>query len=126
MPVSQPTLLLVTSDPQLQYLITRYGEQGGCQVRSVDTVEGAMLLMREERPASVLLHLLSGPNQSWEMFRRLKASPAAEGIPLTVISALADEARARDEGAAYWLWQPVMYVDFLAALAATKVLEPCG
>jgi putative two-component system response regulator len=123
--VSRPTLLLVTGHPQLLYLITRYGEQSGCLVVGAETVDGAVALLGRERPAAVLLHLLPWPDESWEALRRLKASPAANGIPITIISALADEARARDEGAAHWLWQPVMYADFLAALTATHALpEP--
>jgi putative two-component system response regulator len=120
--VSRPTLLLVTGHPQLLYLITRYGEQSGCLVVGAETVDGAVALLGRERPAAVLLHLLPWPDESWEALRRLKASPAAAGIPITIISALADEARARDEGAAHWLWQPVMYADFLAALSATAAL----
>ena len=125
--MSQQTLLLVSADRQLSYLIARYGEQSGCQVLGVDTVEQALALIGSRRPASVLLHLLAWPDQGWTSVRRLRASPAAHGIPLTIISAVADEARARDEGATCWLWQPVMYDDFVAALAAIAALPaPTG
>ena len=120
--MSRPTLLLVTGHPQLRYLITRYGERSGCLVLGAENVEGAMALLGQERPAALLLHLLPWPDESWAALRRLRSSPEAAGIPITIISALADEARAREEGAAHWLWQPVMYADFLAALSATAAL----
>jgi hypothetical protein len=70
----------------------------------------------------VLLHLLPELHDDWSSLRRLRDDPASYDIPITIISAIADEARARDEGAAYWLWQPVMYADFRAALALAGVL----
>jgi putative two-component system response regulator len=120
--MTHPTLLLIASHPQFIYLIKRYGEQSGCRVISAGTLDTALELMLQDRPAMVLLHLLSWPHDDWQTLRRLKAHRTIGDIPITIISALADEARARDEGAAYWLWQPVMYADFRAALAVTGVL----
>jgi CheY-like chemotaxis protein len=117
-----PTLLLIAAHPQFIYLIKRYGEQSGCRVISAGTVDVALELMPQARPAMVLLHLMSSTHDGWSSLRRLKADLAAYAVPITVISAIADEARARDEGATYWLWQPVMYADFCAALAVTGVL----
>jgi CheY-like chemotaxis protein len=121
-PTTHPTILLITTHPQLIYLIKRYGEQSACHVISASTVEAAIESMLREQPAMVLLHLMVWPHDDWLILRRLKEQPTTDHIPITIISALADETRARDEGAAYWLWQPVMYADFRAALAATGVL----
>lgn len=121
--MSQPTLLLITGNPHLLYLIARYGERSGCRVLGAESVERAIALIGQERPAGVLLHLLSTLGDGWEGMRRLKADPAAEGLPITIISAVADEAGARAEGAAYWMWQPVMYADFVAALSVTGALS---
>ena len=123
-PVIQPTLLLIANHPQFRYLIKRYGEQSGCRVISAGTVDAALELMVPERPALVLLHLMAWPHDGWSILRRLREHREIHNIPITIISSVMDEARARDEGAAYWLWQPVMYTDFLAALTATGVLPP--
>jgi DNA-binding response OmpR family regulator len=122
MPTIQPTILLITTHPQLTYLIKRYGEQSACHVISAGTIETALESMIQDRPAMVLLHLMVWPHDDWQTLRRLKEHSAIGNIPITIISALADEERARHEGAAYWLWQPVMYADFRAALAITGVL----
>lgn len=121
--ITLPSLLLIASHPQFIYLIQRYGERSGCRVVSAESVDTALALMRREQPAMVLLHLMAWPHDDWHMLRRLREHGADSSIPITVISAMADEARARDEGAAYWLWQPVMYADFRAALIATGVLQ---
>jgi CheY-like chemotaxis protein len=123
MPAIPPTLLLIANHPQFIYLIKRYGQQSGCRVLNVGSIEAAIAPLRD-RPAMVLLHLMAWPHDGWPTLRRLKQSGASDGIPITIISALADEERARAEGAAYWLWQPVMYTDFLAALVATGTLPP--
>jgi CheY-like chemotaxis protein len=120
--MSRPTLLLLTGSPQLLYLFSRYGELSGCRVLGADTVEGAAALIGQERPAVVFLHLQPWPDQSWRYMHHIRASPGAAAFPIAIISAVADEARARAEGASYWLWQPVMYADFLAALVATAAL----
>jgi DNA-binding response OmpR family regulator len=120
--VTRPSLLLLTKHPQLTYLIERYGEQSGCRVSSTGAVDAALRMIEQERPAMVLLHLMSWPHEGWPILRRLKEYRATGDIPITIISAIVDEARARDEGASHWLWQPVMYDDFRAALAIAGVL----
>jgi DNA-binding response OmpR family regulator len=121
MVMTPPTLLLIANHLQLLYLIERYAERSGCRLISAGTADVALELMMGDRPAMVLLHLKSWPHD-WPILRRLREHGATHDIPITIISALADEARARDEGATYWLWQPVMYDDFRAALAITGVL----
>ncbi len=124
--VTRPSLLLIANHPQLTYLIKRYGEQSGCRVSSAGAVDAALRLIEQERPAMVLLHLMSWPHEGWPILRRLKEDRAIGDIPITIISAIVDEARARNEGATHWLWQPVMYDHFRAALAITGVLPDNG
>ena len=115
----QPTILLISTHPHFIYLIERYGARSGYRVISVATVESALEALRVARPAMLVLHLTEGPPDGWATLRRLQTDDAMDNIPITVVSALADEARARAEGAAYWLWQPVLYADFLSVLAGT-------
>jgi DNA-binding response OmpR family regulator len=119
---TRPLLLLIANHPQLSYLIERYGERSGCRVISAAAAEPALDLIPREPPAMVLLHVMAWPHDGWPILRRLKQSRAMYTIPITIISAIADEARAREEGARYWLWQPVMYDDFRAVLAIAGVL----
>ena len=117
-----PTLLLIADHPQLIYLIRRYAEQSGCQVVDEGRLDMALELARRELPAMVLLYLMPDVHDDWSSLRHLRAALTPYGIPITIISAIADEARAREEGAACWLWQPVMFADFRTALVLTGVL----
>ena len=119
---TQPSLLLIANNPQFTYLIKRYGERSGCRVRSADSVDRAVERMRQDRPAMVLLHLTGWSHDGWPLLRDLKQLAVTDTIPIAIISAIADEARARAEGVTCWLWQPVMYGDFLIALVAAGVL----
>ena len=122
----QPTILLIASDPQLIYLIRRYAERSGCRMLSAEAPDTALELMSRQAPALVLLHLAAWPHDGWPTLRRLREHSAAQAIPVAIVSPIMDEARAREEGATYWLWQPVMYDDFRAALAAAGVLPQEG
>jgi CheY-like chemotaxis protein len=115
-PPPQPTLLLLSTHPHFIYLIARYGERSGYRVIPVATADNALEMLRVERPAMLLLHLTEGPPDGWATLRRLQTDPAMDNIPITVVSALADESRARAEGAAHWRWPPVMYAEFLSVL----------
>ena len=112
-----PTLLLISIHPHFIYLIKRYGARSGHQVLVVATVAQALVALRVARPVMLLLHLPAEPHDGWAPLRQLHAHPTTHLTPITVISAWADEARARAEGATYWLWQPVLYADFVSALA---------
>ena len=119
---TQPLLLLISDDPQLAYLIGRYCEHSGCRVRHAANVDLAIAAMPLEKPTMLLLHLLStAPQAGWSNLLRLQQSFASETIPITVVSALADEVSARAFGAEYWLWQPVMYNDFHSVLSAARI-----
>lgn len=119
--MAQPTLLLIAEHPQFAYLIRRYGEQAGCLVVGAESADEARAWLAEHAPAMVFLHLGSWPHQGWSLLGQIRQHCADEAIPITVIGSLADEARARAEGARFWLWQPVMYPDFLAVLRAGQV-----
>jgi len=54
----------------------------------------------------------------------VKSGETYKQIPLIVFSAIRDEAHARNEGADYCLWKPIMYDDFLSALEALGVKRP--
>jgi CheY-like chemotaxis protein len=114
----QPTLVLISTHPHFIYLIERYGARSGYRVIPVATAAHALEALRIEHPAMLLLHLTEGPADEWATLRQLQTDHATGNIPITVVSAQADEARARAEGAAHWLWQPVLYADFLSILVA--------
>lgn len=117
--ITQPTLLLIANDLQVRYLIQRYAARSGCRVINTSTADGAVAHILPDRPRMVLIHVLTQSSDGWAVLRQLKAEHTFADIPITVIAAVMDETRARAEGADHWLWQPVMYSDFLAAIVRT-------
>lgn len=114
-------ILLIGDDLQFSYLITRYARSQGCNVINAGSLVEALLTIADERPALIVLHGLLAPADDWCVLRVLKQERTTRSIPVAVCSAAADEVCAREAGADCWLSQPVLYGDFLAALAATEV-----
>jgi CheY-like chemotaxis protein len=117
-PATTPAILLISDDSQFIYLIARYGNRCGGQVISATSLHAALAQIQQARPALVMLDGLLSPPDGWHILRALKADPATRAIPVALASAVGDEARAWEEGADYWLAQPVLYDDFLAVLRA--------
>lgn len=115
------TVLLIGDDLQFTYLIERYGHSCGCRVVNVASVDEAFSMINERRPALIVLHGLHVSADDWRALRILKRERATCDIPVAVCSAAVDEVRAWEAGVDYWLAQPVLYVDFLAALATTGI-----
>lgn len=114
-------VLLIGDDLQFSYLIERYGRSYGRKVVSAVTLDEARSIMNTARPALIVLHGLLAPADGWRILRALKSERATRDISVAVCSAVVDEVRAREAGVDYWLAQPVLYVDFLAVLAATDI-----
>ena len=114
-------VLLIGDDLQFSYLIKRYGRSCGCQVVNVIGLDEAYSRVNEMRPALIVLHGLNVSADDWRVLRTLKRERGTCDIPVAVCLASVDEARAWEAGVDYWLTQPVLYEDFLAALAATGI-----
>ena len=117
-------VMLVEDDPQFIYLIQRYARSSGCQLIHVDSISQAVSQAQKELPDLVLLDLaLNGTDdrlrQSWQVLQALKSDPVTSTIPVFVCSASEVATRGWEEYADGCLLKPVMYEDFMAALAAT-------
>ena len=119
-----PRVMLVEDDPQFAYLIQRYARSSGCQLIHVDSISQAVSLAKKELPDLILLDFaLNGTDdwlrQSWQVLQSLKADPITSTIPVFICSASEVATRGWEDYADGCLLKPVMYEDFIAALAAT-------
>ncbi len=121
--MSQPAslrVMLVEDDPQFIYLVQRYVRTSGCQLVEARSGSDVLHLALSERPHLILLDMGPRPGDRWRVLAALKADPIARTIPVFVCSAgelAADECEEQAEG---YLLKPVMYEDFLAALARVQ------
>ncbi len=121
---SVPKVMLVEDDPQFVYLIQRYARSSGCQVIQVDSISQTLLLAQKELPNLILLDLARNgtddwPSQSWQVLQALKADPVTCNIRVFVCSASEVATQGWEEYADGCLLKPVMYEDFMTALATT-------
>lgn len=114
-------VLLIDSDPEFAYLIGRYAERSGHRfTRS----EGAAALGAAAALRPTVIVIGGTDAAGWTLLRSLRADQRTRHIPLVLCLALADQERAWREGASACLSKPVMYDDFLAALASAGVALP--
>ncbi len=111
-------VMLVEDDPQFVYLMQRYARSSGCQIVHVDALTQAVSRAQSELPDLILLDLALNGTDGWQVLQALKANPVTRKITLFVCSASEVSTRGWEEYADGCLLKPVMYEDFMAALAA--------
>ncbi len=118
MPARSPVILLIGNDSALAYLIERYAERSGYEVR-VHPIVPATPVGLEIKPAAVLFSSIE--NLEAAQAQIVQVSNAE--IPVLVCSSLNDQSRARELGADHCLVHPLTYDGFLDALTATHIIR---
>ncbi|HJV24325.1 MAG TPA: response regulator [Aromatoleum sp.] len=91
-----PSVLIVDDDPRNRKLIETLLRVDGFDVRAADSGAAALAAVAAALPDLVLLDLMMPGMDGFEVVRRLKADPAASGVPIVMVTALDDAAsRAR-------------------------------
>ena len=111
-----PVILLIGNDAALTYLIKRYAERSGYQVR-VRPIVPSPTDGSEVHPVAVLFSSI----ENLEAAQSKIAHLASAEIPLLVCSSINDQARARELGTEHCLVHPLTYDGFLAALEAAHI-----
>jgi DNA-binding response OmpR family regulator len=114
-----PKVMLVEDDPQFVYLIQRYARSSGCQLIHVDSISQVVSLAQKELPDLILLDLALNGTDGWQVLQALKANSITCKMSVFICSASEVAMRGWEEYAEGCLLKPVMYEDFMAALAAT-------
>ncbi len=110
-------VLLVEDDPQFAYLMRRYADSSGCQLVHVDSIDQTIPLAHKELPNLILLDLALNGTDGWQVLKELEADPITSKIPVFVLSASEVAAHGWEEYADDCLIMPIMYEDFVSALA---------
>src|SRR4051812_33076099 len=102
---SDPLILVIEDDPQIQALLRAQLERRGYRVVAADEgVAGLKCLREGARPQLILLDLLMPGMDGFEFRRRQLADAALAGIPVIVLSAVSHSYRAANllEALAYF------------------------
>ncbi|MHC1745479.1 MAG: two-component system response regulator [Syntrophobacteraceae bacterium] len=125
--LSLRTILLVDdAEENLDILVAALGDTVDLTV--ANDGESALEILGQEIPDLILLDIEMPGMDGFEVFRRLKESPATAGIPVVFLSAHSDEAvmaRTLAMGAADFIAKPFEAAEVLARIAAVLRAVPC-
>ena len=119
--------LIGESDPFLARLLQLFAEKSGLKVEPARTGEDVFDLVKQNRPALVILDPeLPGRVRGWEVVRALRTGSQTENIPVIVCAwSNKDVAIALTGPVSAYLQKPDLhYEDFLAALSLLGVKNP--
>jgi CheY-like chemotaxis protein len=82
------TVLVVDDNPSIVDIFVSMLEQGGYQVLSATSGEGALEILENSRPDMILLDILMEPMDGWQTLERIKAGPpGVSSIPVMMLTA---------------------------------------
>ena len=114
----QPVALVVEDDDKAAELLRLQLENTGFSVVRAATAESALALAAQDCPDLLTLDIHLPGMDGWEFLERFKQDPQFVGVPVVIVSIVADKSRGLALGAAQVLQKPVGREDFARALAA--------
>ena len=100
--------LVVEDNDEAAALMRAQLEANGFAVRRVASAEAALALADEYTPEVITLDILLPGMDGWEFMSRLRQTPQWEGVPVVVVSVVADQGRGFSLGAALVLQKPIV------------------
>jgi serine/threonine protein kinase len=114
-------ILVVDDDGDYQKAVTLALESEGFTVTSATDGLAALELLRQQDPLPdlILLDLIMPKMNGWEFMKAVREDPRLASIPVMIISAIADRARATATalGVADWLAKPVFVEELTARIS---------
>jgi signal transduction histidine kinase/CheY-like chemotaxis protein len=100
-------IMVVDDDPNARGLLSATMRREGYRVIEAMDGEAALTLAREWRPNAITLDVLMPGIDGWSVLGALKSDPELAGIPVIIVTVLADRGIAVSLGAAEFLTKPV-------------------
>jgi two-component system cell cycle response regulator DivK len=114
-------ILVVEDDATSMKLAVFLLQSAGHTVLSATDAEAGLTLARDERPGLILMDIELPGLDGLDAISLLKRDETTRGIPIVALTALAmkgDEERIRAAGCDGYIAKPMLYKEFLAAVAA--------
>jgi DNA-binding response OmpR family regulator len=109
---TKPLILVVDDDPALQKLVVLLLERAGFATASaLNATEAAAILRKTPLPELMVLDLMLPEISGIDFLKQLRAKLAFDGLPVIILSALADPAQIREgleAGADRYLTKPYL------------------
>jgi CheY-like chemotaxis protein len=123
--VAADLVLVIDDDDDLRNLCRVNLEVRGLRVAEAANGADGLAAAKELRPALILLDLTMPDIDGWGVLHSMRSDPALAGVPVVVLTGIADEAtelRARDAGAESYVAKPVLIDDLMNLII--KHLDP--
>lgn len=121
------TVMIVGVDSDFTYLMQYYARKSGRQALVSSPDNEALNIAKREKPAVIVLEADRADAVGWDLLQTLKADEFTSHIPVLVCSWLDEEASGLADRATCYLQKPVLYGDFINALAVIgHASEPGG
>lgn len=123
--LDQPLVLVVEDDPEVAGMYVALLGDEGYTVTVLESALGAVALVREARPRVIVLDLALPYRSGVQLLGDLKADPATAGVPVVVVSAVADQLPRQHRAAAAAVFgKPFDLPALIAALASAIATGP--
>jgi urea transport system substrate-binding protein len=109
--------MVVGDDSSFCYLMRRYANKSTHRIVFAYSGEEALALAWREKPAVVVLEVGRPGTMGWSVLQALRADQVTRDIPVVLCSWWDEEEQGLEEGADVYLRKPILYEDFLTALA---------
>jgi CheY-like chemotaxis protein len=117
-----PLILLASRDQQLAYLLQRYAGNCDCQMLQAEYGASLMRAIAQNRPNVILLDVSQTNAEGRLALRELKSQSGTRFIP--VILCATSETDWLDCEAEGRLLQPILFSEFVSAVAETGIQTP--
>ena len=106
-------ILVVDDDPDIRLAVTTLLLDAEYEVASATNGLEAFAEIRDRRPDAVLLDLTMAVMDGWDFLGAIRADPKLRGVPIGVLSASRDAAKAEREPAVWAVIPKPFSADFL-------------
>jgi CheY-like chemotaxis protein len=104
-------VLVIDDESDAREILGRSFVDLGCTVVTASSADEGINLARRIRPDLITLDLMMPRKNGWDALHELKSDILLRGIPVTVVSVVAQENRGHIVGAAHYLDKPVTRED---------------
>ena len=115
------TILLVEDNKVNRDMLVRRLQRAGHQVATAGDGEAALIAMRQQQPAVVLMDMNLPIKDGWTACREAQQDPSIAEIPIIALTAHAmeeDKHRALEAGCSDYATKPVDFPDLLTKISA--------
>jgi len=119
------TILVIDDDPKVRELLSRILEKEGHRVICAEDGNSGLLLAEQHRPGAITLDVvMPGGKDGWEVLRLLKESPVTQGIPVIMVSVMAEQEHALALEVEDYLVKPIDAERLLRVIGRVTQLAP--